>query len=95
MSIKLLALFVICLALSACQAPGPQSNNSAGANSATTTNTAKPDSAKTAPTDMKALASKIVNQSAADQPGRFPIYCNLTQDERCKEMVGELVVNGR
>ena len=31
----------------------------------------------------------------ADQPGRFPIYCNLTADERCKEMVGELVVRGR
>ena len=35
----------------------------------------------------------IVFEFRADQPGRFPIYCNLTADERCKEMVGELIVN--
>ena len=34
----------------------------------------------------------IVFEFRADQPGRFPIYCNLTADERCKEMVGELIV---
>jgi heme/copper-type cytochrome/quinol oxidase subunit 2 len=28
----------------------------------------------------------------ANQPGTFRIYCKLTQDERCKEMHGELVV---
>ncbi len=28
----------------------------------------------------------------ADQPGRFRIYCNLRQDEGCKDMIGELVV---
>jgi len=37
----------------------------------------------------------IVFEFRADQPGRFPIYCNLTADERCKEMVGELIVRGR
>ena len=37
----------------------------------------------------------IVFEFRADQPGRFPIYCNLTSDERCKEMVGELIVRGR
>ena len=37
----------------------------------------------------------IVFEFRADQAGRFPIYCNLTQDDRCKEMVGELVVKGR
>lgn len=31
----------------------------------------------------------------ADQPGSFRIYCNLKQDERCKEMHGELVVHSR
>jgi heme/copper-type cytochrome/quinol oxidase subunit 2 len=31
----------------------------------------------------------------ADHPGTFPFYCNLTADERCKEMRGELVVRGR
>jgi len=29
----------------------------------------------------------------ADQPGTFRFYCNLKQDERCKEMQGELVVH--
>ena len=37
----------------------------------------------------------IVFEFRADQPGRFPIYCNLTADERCKEMVGELIVGAR
>jgi heme/copper-type cytochrome/quinol oxidase subunit 2 len=31
----------------------------------------------------------------ANQPGTFKIYCKLTQDARCKEMHGELVVNPR
>jgi cytochrome c oxidase subunit II len=31
----------------------------------------------------------------ADQPGTFPIYCNLRQDERCRQMHGELVVHGK
>jgi cytochrome c oxidase subunit II len=31
----------------------------------------------------------------ADQPGTFRIYCNLRQDERCREMHGELVVHQR
>ena len=29
----------------------------------------------------------------AEQPGTFRFYCNLKQDERCKEMQGELVVH--
>ena len=31
----------------------------------------------------------------ADQPGTFPIYCNLKQDDGCKKMKGELVVKPR
>ena len=31
----------------------------------------------------------------ADQAGTFTYYCNLTTDERCKEMRGQLVVNPR
>jgi cytochrome c oxidase subunit 2 len=37
----------------------------------------------------------VVFEFRADQPGRFPIYCNLAIDEKCKEMHGELVVTGR
>jgi nitrosocyanin len=31
----------------------------------------------------------------ADKAGTFPIYCNLRQDERCREMHAELAVIGR
>lgn len=37
----------------------------------------------------------VVFEFRADQPGRFPIYCNLAIDEKCKEMKGELVVRGK
>ena len=37
----------------------------------------------------------IVFEFRADQPGRFPIYCNLTADEGCKKMVGELIVESK
>ena len=31
----------------------------------------------------------------ADQPGRFRFFCNLTADDRCKELQGTLVVTDR
>ncbi len=34
----------------------------------------------------------VVFSFRADQPGRFRFYCNLTADERCREMTGTLVV---
>ncbi len=34
----------------------------------------------------------VTFQFLADRKGTFPFYCNLTIDERCKEMRGELVV---
>lgn len=37
----------------------------------------------------------IVFEFRADQPGRFPIYCNLTADDGCRKMIGELVVTAR
>ena len=37
----------------------------------------------------------IVFEFRADQPGRFPIYCNLSIDEKCREMHGELLVKAR
>ena len=37
----------------------------------------------------------IVFEFRADQPGRFPIYCNLTTDDGCRKMIGELIVTGR
>ena len=37
----------------------------------------------------------VVFEFRADQPGRFPIYCSLAADERCKEMTGELIVEAR
>jgi heme/copper-type cytochrome/quinol oxidase subunit 2 len=35
---------------------------------------------------------QVVFEFRADEAGRFAFYCNLTQDERCKNMRGELVV---
>ena len=34
----------------------------------------------------------VVFEFRADESGRFRFYCNLTQDERCRKMIGELVV---
>jgi heme/copper-type cytochrome/quinol oxidase subunit 2 len=34
----------------------------------------------------------VVFEFRADQTGSFPFYCNLTQDDRCRQMKGELVV---
>jgi heme/copper-type cytochrome/quinol oxidase subunit 2 len=35
---------------------------------------------------------RVVFEFRADQAGRFPIYCTLSQDERCRQMKGELIV---
>ena len=34
----------------------------------------------------------VVFEFRADQTGTFPYYCNLTQDDKCRQMRGELVV---
>jgi heme/copper-type cytochrome/quinol oxidase subunit 2 len=34
----------------------------------------------------------ITFEFRADQAGTFTYYCNLTQDERCRQMKGQLVV---
>ena len=34
----------------------------------------------------------VVFEFRADQTGTFPYYCNLTQDDKCRRMRGELVV---
>jgi heme/copper-type cytochrome/quinol oxidase subunit 2 len=39
-----------------------------------------------------ATGQSVVFEFRADEPGRFTFYCNLTQDDRCKQMKGELVV---
>jgi leucyl aminopeptidase (aminopeptidase T) len=81
MRTKLLVFFVTCLATAGCQAPGPQSNNSAGSNAVSTTNSAKPDAAKTAAqTDLKALAAKIVNQSAGVKEGEIVLISGAVRD---------------
>ena len=37
----------------------------------------------------------VVFEFRADQPGRFPYYCNLTIDDGCKKMRGELIVRAK
>ena len=39
-----------------------------------------------------AAGQTIVFEFRADQAGSFPFYCNLSQDDRCKQMKGEIVV---
>jgi heme/copper-type cytochrome/quinol oxidase subunit 2 len=39
-----------------------------------------------------AAGQSITFEFRADQPGTFRFYCNLTVDERCRKMEGELVV---
>jgi len=39
-----------------------------------------------------AAGQSVVFEFRADQTGTFPFYCNLTQDDRCKQMKGEIVV---
>jgi heme/copper-type cytochrome/quinol oxidase subunit 2 len=34
----------------------------------------------------------IVFEFRVDRAGRFPIYCSLTADDRCRRMKGELIV---
>ena len=40
-----------------------------------------------------AAGQTVVFEFRADQPGTFRFYCNLTTDDRCKRMEGELVVH--
>lgn len=37
----------------------------------------------------------IVFEFRADQPGTFTYYCNITTDDSCREMRGELVVHAK
>lgn len=39
-----------------------------------------------------AAGQSVIFEFRADQTGTFPFYCNLSQDERCREMRGALVV---
>jgi heme/copper-type cytochrome/quinol oxidase subunit 2 len=39
-----------------------------------------------------AAGQTVVFEFRADQAGTFPFYCNLTQDDKCKQMKGEIVV---
>jgi len=39
-----------------------------------------------------AAGQTVVFEFRADQTGTFPFYCNLTQDDKCRQMKGEIVV---
>lgn len=39
-----------------------------------------------------AAGQTVVFEFRVDQTGKFPFYCNLTLDEGCRDMRGELVV---
>ena len=60
-----------------------------------------PDIAHSFTIDAYRIAKRVSGGRAvtfefrADQTGTFPIYCNLRQDERCRQMHGELVVHAK
>jgi heme/copper-type cytochrome/quinol oxidase subunit 2 len=60
-----------------------------------------PDIAHSFTIDAYRIAKRVSGGHAvtfefrADQAGTFPIYCNLRQDERCRQMHGELVVHAK
>ena len=39
-----------------------------------------------------AAGQTVVFEFRADQTGTFAFYCNLTQDDKCRQMKGEIVV---
>jgi heme/copper-type cytochrome/quinol oxidase subunit 2 len=51
--------------------------------------------------DAYRIAKRVANgqtvtfEFRADQAGTFPIYCNLRQEDGCRNMRGELVVHGK
>ena len=80
MKIKLLAFSLVCFAMAGCETPTTQPG-SAGTNSGAATNAAKPDATKTSGSaDMKALAAKIVNQSAAVKEGEIVLISGSVRD---------------
>jgi heme/copper-type cytochrome/quinol oxidase subunit 2 len=38
------------------------------------------------------VGQSVTFEFRADKPGAFPFYCNLSQDEKCKDMKGTLTV---
>ena len=38
------------------------------------------------------VGQSVTFEFRADQPGTFDYYCNLTQDDKCRNMKGKLVV---
>lgn len=75
-------VFAFGLLVSACQAPATTSNNSAPANTNTNTNAATPktETVKKAPTDLKQLAERIVNQSAGVKEGEIVLVNGAARD---------------
>ena len=39
-----------------------------------------------------AAGQTVVFEFRADRPGTFRFYCNITQDEKCRNMHGEIIV---
>lgn len=83
---KVSAIFALSLAALACQPQAP-----AGDSAANTTNSgtsaAKADTAKAAPTDLKKLAERIVNQSAGVKEGEVVLISGTVRDLELMEHI--------
>lgn len=76
-----LAFIAVGIAFSACEMPATQSNNSTASTAVNSSNTVKTDGPKMAPpTDLQALAAKIVTQSAGVKEGEVVLVNGGVRD---------------
>lgn len=88
MNCKFVCVLILGLFAIGCPAP-PAANNAAPANTATTSASPKTDAAKKAPTDLKQLAERIVNQSAGVKEGEIVLVSGSARDN---ELVENIVI---
>jgi aminopeptidase len=87
MNIKFSAVFALGIAFSACQMQPPQANNSAPPNSNAPVAAKTEPEKRSAPTDLKALAAKIVNQSAGVKEGEIVLVSGAARDMELLENI--------
>lgn len=85
MNYRFLSILVLGLFAVACQPPA--ANTTAPANTATNTAPPKTDAPKKAPTDLKQLAERIVNQSAGVKEGEIVLVSGSARDNELVENI--------
>lgn len=86
MNYRFLCILVLGLFAIGCPAP-PAANTTAPANTTTTSASPKTDAPKKAPTDLKQLAERIVNQSAGVKEGEIVLVSGSARDNELVENI--------